>query len=165
MKRQIISLFYWKKVEGTLNILVPKKSIHFGDKMPRKIGRMSVEEFLKLPDKPDEQRVRETLEKEFNRRLPKKRVTIGYYTHEFDLYSEDGMIVGEVKSGKDLDRNGKIKPYRFAELCLDCLYLMSVKAEKRFFVLTNKEMFSAFNKMIAGLPIDGIEIRLVELTT
>jgi len=132
--------------------------------MPRKIPEeISPEEFLKLPDKPDEQRVREALEKEFGTKLPKKRVTIGYYTHEFDLFSNDGTIIGEVKSGKDLDRNGKIKSYRFAELCLDCLYLMSVKAENKIFVLTNKEMFDAFKKMITGLPIKDIEIRLVEL--
>ena len=123
--------------------------------LPHKI----TEEFLKLPDKSDEQRVREALEEEFGKKLPKKRVSIGYYTHEFDLFSEDGSIVGEVKSGKDLDRKGKIKPYRFAELCLDCLYLMSIKAEKKLFVLTNKEMFNAFKKMIVRLPIKGIEIK------
>jgi len=132
--------------------------------MPRKIpNEISVEEFLKLPDKTPEQRVREALEKEFGKKLPKKAVRIGYFTHEFDLFSEDGTIVGEVKSGRDLDRTGKIKPYRFAELCLDCLYLMSIKAEKKIFVLTNKEMFIAFNKMVTGLPIGNIEIRLVEL--
>lgn len=97
--------------------------------MPRKIpDEISVGKFLRLPAKSDEQRVREALEEEFGKKLPKKRVMIGYYTHEFDLFSEDGTIVGEVKSGKDLDRNNKIKSYRFAELCLDCLYLMSVKA-------------------------------------
>jgi len=127
--------------------------------LPHKI----TEEFLKLPDKSDEQRVREALEEELGRKLPKKRASIGYYTHEFDLFSEDGSIVGEVKSGRDLDRNGKIKSYRFAELCLDCLYLMSIKAEKKLFVLTNKEMFNAFKKMVVGLPIKGIEIKLVEL--
>jgi hypothetical protein len=127
------------------------------------LSPLSKEEFLKLPDKPDEQRVREHLETEFGVRLPKKRMVIGHYTHEFDLFSEDGTIVGEVKSGKDIDRNGKIKPYRFAELCLDCLYLMSMKAPRKLFVLTSKEMFDAFNKMIEGLPIANIEIRLVEL--
>lgn len=132
--------------------------------MPYKFpDAISVEEFLKLPDKSDEQRVREVIEKELGKKLPKKRVMIGYFTHEFDLFSEDGTIVGEVKSGRDLDKNGKIKPYRFAELCLDCLYLMSVKAEKKLFVLTDKEMFNAFNRMSTGLPIKDIEIRLVEL--
>jgi len=132
--------------------------------MPRKTQeRISIEEFLRLPDKPDEQRVREALEKEYGKRLPKKRVEIGYYRHEFDLFSEDGTIVGEIKSGKDLDRNGKIKPYRFAELCLDCLYLMSIETEKKLFILTDREMFDAFKKMIQGLPIKEIEIKWVEL--
>jgi hypothetical protein len=79
-----------------------------------------IEEFRRLPDKSDEQRVRDALEKEFGKKLAKRKMKIGYYTHEFDLFSEDETIAGEVKSGKDLDRNGKIKPYRFAELCLDC---------------------------------------------
>jgi len=122
-----------------------------------------IEEARKLPKEPPEQRVRKVLEREFDKKMPKKRVKIGYYTHEFDLFSGDRTIVGEVKSGRDLDRNAKIKPYRFAELCVDCLYLMSVKAEKKLFVLTNKEMFDAFKKMIVGLPIKGIEVRLVEL--
>jgi hypothetical protein len=127
------------------------------------LAPLSKEEFLRLPDKPDEQRVREQLENEFGKRLPKKRMVIGRYTHEFDLFSEDGSIVGEVKSGKDIARNGKIKPYRFAELCLDCLYLMSVEAPRKLFVLTNREMFDAFKKMTIGLPIENIEIRLTEL--
>jgi len=132
--------------------------------MPRKAPDIiSIQEFRKLPSKSDEQRVREALEEEFGKKLPKKRLKVGYYMHEFDLFSEDGTIVGEVKSGKDLDRNGKIKSYRFAELCLDCLYLMSVKAQRKIFVLTNKEMFYAFKKMIVGLPIKDLEIRLVEL--
>ena len=124
---------------------------------------ISIEEARKLPKELPEQRVRKVLEREFGKKLPKRRMKIGCYKHEFDLFSEDGTIVGEVKSGRDLDRNGKIKLYRFAELCLDCLYLMSVKAENKLFVLTNKEMSDAFKKMIVGLPIKHIEVRLVEL--
>jgi hypothetical protein len=132
--------------------------------LPRKVpDEISSEEFLKLPDKSPEQHVREALEKEFSKRLPKRRVKIGHYTHEFDLFSEDGKIIGEIKSGKDLDRNGKIKSYRFAELCLDCLYLMSVEAEKKLFVLTNKEMFESFEKMIKGLSIKNVGVKLIEL--
>ena len=124
---------------------------------------ISLKDFEKLPKESPEQRVRNALEKELGKKLPKKRVLIGYYKHEFDLFSEDGTIVGEVKSGRDLDSTGKIKSYRFAECCLDCLYLMSVDAERKIFVLTDKEMYEAFKKMIIGLPIKGIEIRLVEL--
>ena len=100
---------------------------------------------------------------EYGKKLPKKTVKLGGISHQFDLFSVDGSIVGEVKSGKDLDRTGKIKSYRFAELCLDCLYLMSVKVNKRVFVLTNKEMFASFKRMTEGLALKGIEIKLVEL--
>lgn len=118
---------------------------------------------MKLSDKSPEQSVRDLLEKEFSKKLPKKRVLIGNYVHEFDLFSDDGTVVGEVKSGEDLDNLGKIKPYRFAELCLDCLYLMSVKSDKKVFVLTSKKMFDAFNRMIFGLPIKDIDVRLIKL--
>lgn len=124
---------------------------------------ISREEFNKLPSKTDEERVREILEREFGERLPKKRVKLGNITHEFDLFANDGSIIGEVKSGKDLDKNNKIKSYRFAELCLDCLFLMSVKANKKLFVLTNKQMFESFIKIIQGLAIEDVEIRLIEL--
>lgn len=128
-----------------------------------KRDRIPIEELRKLPSETPEQRVRATLEKEFGKKLPKRRVKIGYYTHEFDLFSEDGSIVGEVKSGRDIGSTGKIKPYRFAECCLDCLYLMSVKAQRRLFVLTDKNMYEAFKRMIVGLPIEDIEVRLVSL--
>jgi len=125
---------------------------------------ISIEKFKKLPfSELPEQLVRNILEREFGKKLPKKRIKIGYYMHQFDLSSEDGGIVGEVKSGRDLDSTGKIKPYRFAECCLDCLYLMSVNAERKIFVLTDKDMHNSFKRMTAGLPIKGIEIRLVEL--
>jgi hypothetical protein len=110
-----------------------------------------------------EQRVRRVLEEEFGKKLPKKTIRMGHYTHEFDLFSEDGSIVGEVKSGRDIDSTGKIKSYRFAECCLDCLYLMSTNCKHKIFVLTDKQMHEAFKKMIVNLPIKGVEIRLIEV--
>ena len=118
----------------------------------------------KLPTKSDEQRVRKILELEFGKALPKKRISLGNLEHEFDLYSNDREIVGEIKSGKDLTPNRKkIMPYRFAEICLDCLYLMSVESKKKIMVLTNKEMYDVFQWMTEGLSIENVEIRLIEL--
>jgi len=122
-----------------------------------------LDEFVKLSNELPEKHVRSILEKELGKTLPKKTVMIGNYTHEFDLFTEDGTIVGEVKSGRDLDSTGKIKSYRFAECCLDCLFLMSVNAERRIFVLTDEHMYDTFKKMIVGLPLKGIEIKLVKL--
>ena len=125
---------------------------------------ISREEANKLPTKSDEQRVREILEREYGKALSKKRISLGNLKHEFDLCSNDGEIVGEIKSGKDLTPNGKkIKSYRFAEICLDCLYLMSVECKKKIMVLTNKQMYDVFLWMIEGLSIENVEIRLVEL--
>lgn len=53
---------------------------------------ISIEEFKKLPKESPEQRVRNVLEKEFGKKLPKKPVKIGYYIHTFDLFSEDGSV-------------------------------------------------------------------------
>ena len=125
---------------------------------------ISIENTKKYPKKSDEQRVRERLEREFGKALPKKRISLGNLKHEFDLCSSDREIIGEIKSGKDLTPNGKkIKSYRFAEICLDCLYLMSVECKKKIMVLTNKEMYDVFRWMIEGLSIENVEIRLVEL--
>ncbi len=124
---------------------------------------ISIEETKKYPKKTDEQRVREILEREFGKTLPKKRISLGNLKHEFDLCSNDREIIGEIKSGKDLTPNGKRKSYRFAEICLDCLYLMGVECKKKIMVLTNKEMYDVFRWMIAGLSIENVEIRLVEL--
>ena len=76
--------------------------------------------------------------------------------YEFDLVSNDNSIVGEVKSGRDLS------DYRFAECCLDCLYLMSVKAERRIFVLTDQLMYDWFRNIICGLAFEYVEVMLVE---
>ncbi|MCK4734548.1 MAG: hypothetical protein KAT65_18985 [Methanophagales archaeon] len=113
-----------------------------------------------------EEHVRKILEKEFRKKLPnKKNVIVGYTKEgepnykEFDLYADDGSIVGQVKSGKDM------RDYRLAECCMDCLYLMSEgmkEAGKRIFVLTNEEMYDWFLKKISGLPINDIEIRLIK---
>lgn len=124
---------------------------------------ISREDAKKLPSKTDEARAREILEAEFNTMLPKKRLKIGNISHEFDLYSDNKEIIGEVKSGKDLDNTGKIKRYRFAEICLDCLFLMSVNIKKKILVLIHKEMFDAFLYMTEGFPLEGIDIRLIEL--
>ena len=107
--------------------------------------------------------VRKVLEKEFRTPLPKNRLVIGYLpdrspnVHNFDLVSEDGSIVGEVKSGRDMS------DYRFAECCLDCLYLMSVEAERRIFVLTDRLMYDWFKRKICGLAIKNVDVRLIEL--
>jgi hypothetical protein len=50
--------------------------------MPRPI-----EEAKNLRTQSPEALIREVLEKEFNKSLPKRKVTIGYYKHEFDLFS------------------------------------------------------------------------------
>ena len=118
---------------------------------------ITIDEAKKLPTKTPEQRVREILEKEFGKSLQKKRIKIGNRVHPFDLGSEDGTILGEVKSGEQFDST------RGAEICLDCLYLMSVKSEKKILVLTNKHVYDSFLRWVKGLPIKDICIRFIPL--
>jgi hypothetical protein len=105
---------------------------------------------------------RDVLEERLGKQLRKRRLIVGYAAdgtpneHEFDLVSEEGDIIGEVKSGRDMN------DYRFAECCLDCLYLMSVETEKRIFVLTDEVMYEWVKKKISGLAIKGVEIMLIE---
>jgi hypothetical protein len=109
-----------------------------------------------------EEIVKKRLEKEYGKKFSKKRVTIGNYDREIDLLSDDGEIAVQVKSGRDFSPSGHISPYRFAEICMDCLILMATSSPKKLIVLTDREMFRQFNKEMKGLPIIGIETRLVE---
>lgn len=108
-------------------------------------------------------RVRSIVEKELDIQLFKDCIQIGVKangepkTHQFDIVSRDGKIVGEIKSGKQYDS------VRFAECMLDCFYLAKVKsAEHRIFVLTSRWVYEGFIKDSDGL-LEDIHVRLIEL--
>ncbi|WKT57923.1 hypothetical protein QVH35_11665 [Candidatus Nitrosotenuis chungbukensis] len=109
-----------------------------------------------------EEVVKEKLEKEHGKKFSKRKITIGNYDREIDLLSDDGEIAVQVKSGKDFSSSGRISPYRFAEICIDCLILMASKSPKKLMILTDKGMLEQFNKESGGLPIFGVELKLIE---
>ena len=115
-----------------------------------------------------ERKIREHLEQELGFQLPKTRLTVGTRpdgspnTHEFDLCSRDRSIVGEIKASPG--EKAYTDTTRIAECCLDCLYLLSVKeAHRRIFVLNRRETYDAFRSKTAGLPLDSVEVRLIEV--
>ncbi|MBI5875576.1 MAG: hypothetical protein HZB81_07020 [Deltaproteobacteria bacterium] len=97
-----------------------------------------------------EKKVKEFLEKEFGKPFSKQKVVIGKgKKKEFDLVSNDGKIVVEVKDFKfDNETTGKsgYSSTRKHRLISACCYLAKVHAEKKMLALTNQEICEQFKK-------------------
>jgi hypothetical protein len=116
-----------------------------------------------------EKEVKKILEQEFNATFTKRKLVLGKKSngeenkHEFDLVSDDNKIVVEIKSYKFDNKTTKKAGYattRKWRLIGAYFYLSKVKkATKRILVLTNKELFSEFNKDMDGLLNSNVEIR------
>lgn len=76
--------------------------------------------------------------------------------HEFDLVSENGNIVGEVKSGMRSRTN-----YNLA--LVDCFYLSKIKANVKLMVFTDKELYNYFRDKSRGLVSDNVQPILVSV--
>jgi hypothetical protein len=109
-----------------------------------------------------EKYVKEVMEKEYGKKFIKRRILIGEYEREIDLYSQDGEIAVQVKSGSDFSSSGRINPYRLAEICIDYLILMVTQADKKILILTDARMYEQLKREIKGLPLAGVELRLIE---
>jgi len=114
-----------------------------------------------------EQKVRDILSKQLRKPLSEQKMVIGYRAdktpqyHRFDIVSEDKKIIGEVKSYKlSNETTGKAgyTTTRKARLLAALFYLDKVKAQTKFLVLTNKELFKEFMKDMEGLLRPGIQI-------
>jgi hypothetical protein len=110
--------------------------------------------------------VKSKMENEFGLKFSKKKLIVGYKLNglpkykEFDLVSEDGKIVVQVKSSKPQKR-GK-KPSTNITRCYgDCYLLEKVVAWKKILALTNREFYDIFKKDSEGLLSD-VEVRLIE---
>jgi len=109
-------------------------------------------------------KVKSVLEGKYNKKFSKTRTNFGNFSREIDLMSDDNEIAVQVKSGHDISSSGRISSYRFAEICLDYIILMGINSSKKILVLTNKEMFEQFNKEILGLPLTGVDVKLLEFS-
>jgi len=105
--------------------------------------------------------VRKKLEEIIGVLLPKRRLVVGYdakgfpKTHEFDLVSDDGKIVGEIKSSKSISETS----YKAA--LVDCLYLAKIRANRRMLVLTDEEFLRYFKRRAGGLISPEIDVMLI----
>ena len=115
-----------------------------------------------------EEKVREKLAQELGIALYKKRIqVIGGVEHEFDFVSEDGSIIGEIKtsgegrSGLNHNRFQTI----FGDFSRDCLLLLAQRtARKRIFVITDevvckRSQATQYGKAAQAL---GIDIRCIQ---
>jgi len=110
--------------------------------------------------------VRDRLGGRFQKRFYTKRkdrtLIIGYRSngeeikHEFDLVAEDKSIIGEVKSDKYTKKAHSNT--RLPRMLGACRYLELVKAKKKLFILTNKEMYEVIKHDLDGLINPDIEI-------
>ena len=103
-----------------------------------------------------EARVREKLEAEFGMPFSKKKLSLknkksdgSIIIHEFDLVSEDGKIVGEVKAYKYTEKAQSNT--RRPRAMVDCRYLELVKADKKLLILTDREFHGKFTNDSDGL--------------
>ena len=114
-----------------------------------------------------EEKVRKKLERELGVALYKKRIQIiEGVEHEFDFVSEDGSIIGEVKTsgeGRSGLTHNRFQTI-FGDISRDCLLLLAQKgAKKRIFVLTDETVSRRFQGSQYGKAAQalGIELRYI----
>ena len=109
------------------------------------------------------------MEEELGVPLQKKRIqVVEGVEHEFDFVSEDGSIIGEVKTsgeGRIGITHNRFQTI-FGDISRDCLLLLAhSRAKKRFFVLTDETVYGRFRASQYGKAAQalGIEIRHLQL--
>jgi len=111
-----------------------------------------------------EELVRRIVSCEYGVTFTKRALKIGprKILHEFDLVSEDGKVVGEVKTDKYTSPQ-TFHSTRFPRAMLDCRYLELADAEKRLIVFTDQAFYEAFVKKAQGLVMKPITVLYISL--
>ena len=119
---------------------------------------------------PEEEFVKEKMKKEFDMKFDKKELIVGYKDnkepkrHEFDLVSEDGNIVIEVKGGKGIVGKDNENSAGISTCFHDCYLLTKIEAKEKILALTNKDMFDIFKKKSDGIiNNDNIQVRYFDM--
>ena len=112
-----------------------------------------------------EELIREKLNKEYGKNFKKSKVKLEGIEEEWeaDLVSDDGTIVGEIKTADYKGKPGTAIP---RNLCSPYIFLKNaVGAKKRLLIYTKKKLYDHVIKSREGkLAInDGIEIILMEI--
>ena len=110
-----------------------------------------------------EDAARHWLERKFGLPFSKRSLQVGFKSdgkpalHSFDLVSEDGKIVAEVKSHQ-LTRSGKVPSGKISDAYSACLMLEKVAARMKLLVLTDYEFYAIFRRYSDGKIHKGIEM-------
>ena len=110
-----------------------------------------------------EDAARHWLERKFGLPFSKRSLQVGFKSdgkpalHSFDLVSEDGQIVVEVKSHQ-LTRSGKVPSGKISDAYSACLMLEKVAARMKLLVLTDYEFYAIFRRCSDGKIHKGIEM-------
>lgn len=125
---------------------------------------------MKMSWQKKEEHIRSMLSRKFGVKLEKRKVPLrgtDNKTYEFDLVSNDGSIVGEIKT---YTCKAKRFPYaKIAHTSEACLFLSHTDAKKKLLVLTDKDFYKLFtedprgNRQAEMAKADGIQIILEEV--
>ncbi len=114
-----------------------------------------------------EERVRKKLEEQLGVSLQKKRIpVVEGVEHEFDFVSEDGSIIGEIKTsgeGRSGLNHSRFQTI-FGDFSRDCLLLLAQRnARKRIFVITDEVVCKRFQGTQYGKAAQalGIDIQWI----
>jgi len=113
-----------------------------------------------------EEMSREWLQKKFDFSFPTRSLQVGWKSdgkpamHNFDLVSEDGEIVAEVKSHQ-LTKSGNTPSGKISDAYKACLMLEKVNARKKFLILTDSSFYEIFKRCSDGKISKEIEIVLL----
>ena len=106
---------------------------------------------------------RHWLERKFGLPFSKRSLQVGFKSdgkpalHSFDLVSEDGQIVVEVKSHQ-LTGSGKVPSGKISDAYSACLMLEKVAARQKLLLLTDYEFYALFRRYSDGKIHKGIEM-------
>jgi len=113
-----------------------------------------------------EERAKKWLQENFSAQFSRKGLQVGTKTngkpamHNFDLVSEDGQIVAEVKSHQ-LTKSGSVPSGKISDAYKACLMLEKISAQKRFLILTDSKFYELFKRCSNGKISKQIEIVLL----
>lgn len=106
------------------------------------------------------------LRKKFGFSFSKRSLQVGWRSdgkpamHNFDLVSEDGQIVAEVKSHQ-LTKSGSAPSGKISDTYKACLMLEKVSARKKSLILTDPRFYEIFKRYSDGKISKEIEIVLL----
>jgi hypothetical protein len=108
----------------------------------------------------------EWLQRKFKAFFSRKKLQVGWKLdgkpamHNFDLVSEDGQIVAEVKSHQ-LTKSGNAPSGKISDTYKACFMLEKVSARKKFLILTDPKFYDIFKRYSDGKVSKKIEMMLL----